>query len=186
MKADRLLYSALVILALLGTSSPVRGQEEGSRPDQVGLRMSWFSLGVAAGINDGISARIGIWRYGKLELSVSQSEYTRYFREPTRIHIDWYPRTPNICIQGLYRQYWPAAYRLGWDQLKLAWGLSAGMASLKWSREAGWFRGAVSSVFCELWILDRVSLQADLFFYYSPALDGQVGIGPAATLYYNF
>ncbi len=174
-------------LLLCSLHIPASGQPEEGRPGQSGLRMSWFSLGITAGTNEGISARIGIWRYGRLELSVSQSEYTRYLREPTGIHpIDWYSRTPNLCIQGLYRQYWPAAYRFGWDQLKLAWGLSAGMASLRWSREAGWFRGAVGSVFGELWILDRVSLQADLFFYYSPALDGQVGIGPAATLYYNF
>ncbi len=188
MKEIKHLLPGLYVLLLCGSLHiAASGQPEESRPDRPGLRMSWFSLGVTAGTNEGISARIGIWRYGKLELSaIWGTNYIRYFGRPADFdRFYWNYRGHRFCVQALYRQYWPETYRLGWDQLKLSWGLSGGAAWLFW-REGGNPRGVVGGPFCELWMLDRVSLQVDLLLYHSRAFPGQVGIGPTATLYYNF
>lgn len=184
MISDKILYSLLLAILLL-CSRLASGQAEDDRQDQPGLRMSWFSAGLTAGLNNGLSLQAGIWRYGKLELSFALTDYTRYREWPDQLRPDWRLWWPQFALQVVYRQYWPGSVQLYGEHLYLDWGLSGGAAYVFKLRE-GSLWGAVGGAFCEFRFGRWVSLQADLLFFRPQTLEGPLKVGPVATLYVNF
>ncbi len=183
MKAGKLLYGPLLAVALLAGSIAASGQSGESRPEQ--SQESWFSAGLTAGLNNGLSLRAGIWRYGKLELSFALTDYTRYREWPDQLQPDWRFWWPQFALQMLYRQYWPGSVQLYGEQLYLDWGLSGGAAYVFQPRE-GELWGAVGGAFCEFRFGRWVSLQADLLVFRPQTVEGPLKVGPVATLYINF